>query len=132
MSEVWSGPRFFHYSLPALCKKSQAMNPINRAVRKASHSPLRYKVGCIGLNRQGQPIVYTSNSPRFKRRGGSVHAEMAMMRLYPKVVRTILLLRVGRSGNLLPIDPCPACARKAVELGIKIVTVQTEQAMSLF
>jgi len=99
------------------------MNPISRAIQKAKRSPCRYKISCIGLNKQGQPIVYSSNSPRFKKAGGSVHAEMAMMKKYPKVVRTVVLVRVGVKGNILPIDPCPACARKAWELGIKIVNI---------
>jgi len=99
------------------------MNPISRAIQKAKRSTCRFKISCIGLNKQGQPIVYSNNSPRFKRAGGSVHAEMSMMKKYPKVVRTIVLIRVGGSGDLLPIDPCPACARKAKELGIKIVSV---------
>jgi len=99
------------------------MKPIQRAIQKAKRSPCRYKISCIGLNKQGQPIVYSSNSPRFKKVGGSVHAEMAMMKRYPKVVRTIVLVRVSKSGCLLPIDPCPTCARKARELGIKIVSV---------
>jgi len=52
--------------------------------------------------------------------GGGIHAEMALMAQYRKNIHHILIVRVGRSGNFLPIDPCEMCSAKAADLGIKI------------
>lgn len=57
-------------------------------------------------------------------RGGGVHAEMQVMLKGGPGLKTILICRVGRGGDILPIDPCPTCKRKADELGIKIISVE--------
>jgi hypothetical protein len=41
---------------------------------------------------------------------------------YPSV-KTIIIARVGRAGDVRPLSPCFACSEKARELGIKIVSV---------
>jgi hypothetical protein len=35
----------------------------------------------------------------------------------------ILICRVGKGGNLRPIDPCPNCKKVADKLDIKIETI---------
>jgi len=93
---------------------------ISRARRKAASSSCRFKIAAIGIG--SRRIVYRSNQPRYTRSGGSIHAEMAVMRehCHGNQIREILLLRVGAGGRLLPIHPCAACAAKAKELGIRI------------
>lgn len=94
---------------------------LDRALRKANSSMCRIKIAAISVWK-GR-IVYASNRPRYMRKGGGVHAEMALMRRYGKAISEILILRTNKSGHLLPIEPCEVCARKARELGIKIKTI---------
>lgn len=94
------------------------------AIRKAKKSICTYKVSAIGLNKRGEVIGKTFNSPWLDKRRGSSHAEMALMKKYSKRgLKTIILVRVNNDGKLLPIDPCDVCAKKAQELGIKIKTI---------
>jgi hypothetical protein len=96
----------------------------NLAVKKAKQSTCTYRVSALGLNKKGE-VVYTSfNKSRFMRPGGAVHAEMDVMLKGGPGVKTIIICRVGRSGDILPIEPCEACRRKAEELGIKIISVE--------
>jgi hypothetical protein len=94
-----------------------------RLKRKASKSPCKYRVGALGLDFRNKPILVAFNSQRFSRKGGGLHSEMALMKKAPKSLRTIIICRIGMGGILLPIDPCPACSRKAEKLGIKIISI---------
>lgn len=96
---------------------------LDRLRKKALGSSCKYKVSAIGLNKRGEVICSCTNMPRFSRYGGSVHAEMHVMRKAGPGLTTIILCRVGSKGNLLKIDPCPKCAEKAKELGVKIMQV---------
>jgi hypothetical protein len=93
------------------------------AVSKALQSLCTYKVSALGLNKKGEIIYKSTNKHRFDRLGGSVHAEMDVMLRAGPGLAMIVLCRVGRSGDILPIHSCPACQRKADELGVKIVPV---------
>jgi tRNA(Arg) A34 adenosine deaminase TadA len=95
-----------------------------RLLKKAEQSSQKYRVSAIGLNARGVPIATAFNAPRFDRRGGSIHAEMKIMRSTPKSLKTIVIARLGATGKVLPIDPCPACAAKAKDLGIRIKTIK--------
>jgi cytidine deaminase len=94
------------------------------AIKKAKQSSCTYKVSAIGLNKRGEIIYKAINKQRFYRRGGGLHAEMEVMRKAGPRLKTIILCRVGRGGDLRPIDPCPVCAKKASELSVKIITVK--------
>jgi hypothetical protein len=37
-----------------------------------------------------------------------------------------VLLRIGRGGDILPIDPCEKCQKLLDKYGIKVVTVKGE------
>ncbi len=96
------------------------------AVRKAKKSLCSHRVSAIGLNKKGEIIGKTFNSPWLDKRRGNSHAEMALMKRYSKRgLKTIIITRVNKSGELLPIDPCDVCARTARELGIKIKTIRS-------
>lgn len=99
---------------------------VKRAINKALTSQCKYCVSALGFNRRGELIYSASNRPRFSREGGSVHAEMGVMLKAGPGLRTIVLCRANRAGDLLPISPCHTCAKKAEELGIKIITLQGE------
>jgi len=102
-----------------MCKLEQ------RAIRKAQQSNCKFKVSALGLNRDGICVCSATNQSRFSRYGGGIHAEMRIMaQAAQKGVKTILICRVGKGGDLRPIDPCPVCAKTAAKKGIKIITVK--------
>lgn len=96
-----------------------------RLKRKAKQSACNFKIAAFGLNSNGDVVSKQTNRPRFARKGGGIHAEMAVMReARQKGVVYILLCRISKdSGNLMPIHPCPVCQAKADELGIKIQSI---------
>ena len=95
------------------------------AIKVAVRSSCRYKVSAIALDKRGNVLSTASNRPRFAKLSGGMHAEMAVWR---KVnvgdVRVVLIARVNKAGDLLPIDPCATCKRVLTRLGIKIKTVR--------
>jgi len=95
-----------------------------KAKKKASQSGCKFKISAIGLNSRGEAVISKVNRSRFAKKGGGIHAEMAVMTKARKMgIKTIIVCRVGRDGKFLPIDACAACSKKAAELGIKIITV---------
>jgi len=94
------------------------------AKKKALKSECRYKVSAIGVNAKGEVIASCTNRRRFSKLGGSIHAEMQVMKTAPKSLSTIILCRVGKRGLLRPIDPCIVCSTKAKELGVKILPIR--------
>ena len=95
-----------------------------RLIRKALKSACRYKVAALGINDKGDIIGFACNSPRFCKEGGSLHAEIALMKKYGKRIKTIYICRVNPKGAVLPIHACRVCKDKADKLGIKILSVE--------
>jgi len=115
-------------SLYVMKKKLRDKQLVSRAVAKASQSKCNAKIAALGFNSRGQCVAKSFNQKRFLRKGGGLHAEMILMReSRRKGIVTILICRVGKSGDLLPVDPCLTCAQKAEELGIKIFTVPVDE-----
>ena len=100
---------------------------------KASHSPCTSKVSAIAFDAKGDILGHVTNShsknwnvlekEKVGRAGTAEHSERRLMQRYSSLIKTIVICRVGRSGNLRPIDPCPACQRVAAKYGIKIVSL---------
>lgn len=99
---------------------------IKKAISKAKQSKCDFKISAIGFNKKGELIGSSFNVSRIPKKGGGIHAEMKLMARYREHLKTILICRTNQSGDLLPIDPCDACARKAQELGIKIISIRKE------
>lgn len=99
-----------------------------RMKKKASASPSQYKICCVALDKKGDVIGYTTNKfrkdnvqPLF---GSGLHAEaFCMAKYYALGIKTLVIMRVGNSGDVLPIDPCEKCQEMANKLGIKILSV---------
>lgn len=100
-------------------------NIIKLAKNKALQSLCRYKVSAIGLNRKGDIIVTAINKPMFSTHHGGQHAEMEIVRK-KKGVSSIIICRVNKSGDLLPIDPCTKCKEMAERLNIKIYSLRSK------
>lgn len=95
-----------------------------RLIKKAAQSTGKYRVAAIGLNGRGVAIASSTNTPRFQKKGGGVHAEMKVMKSSPRSLKTIIIARLGATGDLLPIHPCEACARQAEQMSITIRTIE--------
>ncbi len=99
---------------------------MQEAMGKACQSKLKFKVSAIAFDAHGDYLDRARNSHRngMTGKGKGLHAEMALMKKYGARIKTIIICRVGNSGNLLPIDPCSACAGLAGKLGITIVSIE--------
>jgi cytidine deaminase len=96
---------------------------IERAMKKAFDSPCHYKISATGFDKKGQVLGVVFNKPRFSKYKGGLHAEASIIKRYGQNVKTIMICRVNNTGELLPIEPCEACAKLADKLGIRIVSI---------
>ena len=99
-------------------------NILDVAINKAKQSPSKYKISAIGLDHRGKLLGSAFNSPRFGRYGGGLHAEMRLLHRYGTNVKTVIVCRVGLSGDILPIDSCPRCKKVLDKLGIKVLSIR--------
>lgn len=100
---------------------------------KASNSSCTYKISAIALDSKGNVLGHAVNQHshgwnvlekyNVGRPGTAMHAERRLLSQYAGVVKTIIICRVGRSGNIRPIDPCEACQKAARKYGVKIMSV---------
>lgn len=100
---------------------------------KASHSPCTYRISGIAFSKKGNVLGYcTNNHSKWQvlekfpigRAGTAEHCEKRLIQKFGRRIHTIIICRIGRSGNVLPIDPCPSCAKLATKYGITIKTIQ--------
>lgn len=96
---------------------------IQRYIKKASKSVCRFKILAIGFDKKGDCIGNSTNYPRMLKTMGGLHAEINLIRRYGNAIKKIVILRVGHSGNLLPIKPCINCEKVMNKLGIKLFTI---------
>lgn len=117
---------------------AKAISKINHSVvnllcEKASHSPCTYRISAIAFDAKGDILGHSTNnhSPNWNvclkesvgRSGTGQHAERVLLRRYKNLVKTILICRIGRSGIIRPIDPCPTCKKVAAKYGVKIISI---------
>lgn len=96
---------------------------IKRAKKKAEQSICRYKISALGFNKRGELLYSSINKKRFPGKGRGLHAEMNVMKHSGPGLDIIYICRINESGELLPIDPCNTCLKKAQELNIKIISI---------
>ena len=97
---------------------------IEIARNKAKQSSARFQISAVGFDRRGKYLGTAFNYSRFNRHGGGVHAEMALLHKFGPKIKTILICRVGKAGELRPIDPCIRCKKVLDKMKIKIMTVK--------
>ena len=100
---------------------------------KATHSPCTYKISAICFDKKGNVLGHATNSHSKNwnvldkcgegREGTTRHAERVLLERYRDLVKTIVICRIGRSGNLRPINPCKTCIKAAAKYGAKIISV---------
>ena len=99
-------------------------NLLSRIKRKASQSTCKSRVAALGFNRRGQCVASAVNRPRLSRKGGGIHAEEQIFKVARKKgITKILICRVGKGGELRPIEACESCSKTAKKLGIDITSV---------
>lgn len=112
-----------------MSKAVKKTNPalMDMLLKKASQSISKYKISAIAFDNKGDILGTVTNtyncSWKAPRKGTGRHAERRLISRYGKLIKTILICRVGLAGDILPIDACPTCQKVADKLGIKIVSV---------
>lgn len=106
---------------------------IHRTLKqKARKSCCTYRISAVAFDRKGDILGYVTNRHSIwnvverdgvGRIGTGIHAERRLMAQYGKNISSIVICRIGHSGDILPIDPCPVCKKAAEKLGIKIYSV---------
>lgn len=111
-----------------MCEAIENPAIIERLRKKCFQSPSQYRIACVALNKKGEVLGYTTN--KFRKDhikpliGSGLHAEAySMARYYPFGLKTLVIMRIGLSGNILPIDPCEDCQKMAKKLGVTIQSV---------
>lgn len=105
------------------------MNPaIKDAVfKKATHSPSHLRMAGVAFNKKGEILGIMSNGFRQENikpgRFCGDHVEKKLIARYGSLISKIILMRIGRAGAILPIDPCPKCQKLLDKYGIKAMTI---------
>jgi len=100
---------------------------IAKLIRKAKQSICHIRVSALGFNQSGDLVASSTNSPYKNGKGKGLHAEQVLFsQAKRKGIVRIIICRIGKGGNLLPIDPCKKCATIADKMGIRIDTVPME------
>lgn len=117
-----------------MAKKALEVNPAVESLlrEKALRSSCTYKVSAVAFDKKGDILGHAVNkhskwdvldNGEGGRSGTARHCERILIERYSQNIKTIVICRVGRGGELRPIDPCPACRKAAAKYGIKIVSV---------
>ncbi len=107
------------------------INPslVNLLKKQAEKSPSTYRIGGIAFSNKGNILGTAYNAFRAERlnpgRGIGRHCEATLIRKYGHSISTILIMRIGNGGDILPIEPCAVCKKLADKFGIKIVSIKT-------
>lgn len=95
--------------------------------KQAEKSPASYRIGGIAISQRGNILGTSFSSFRTEcitpGKGTGRHCEAALIKRYGRKIATIIIMRIGNSGNVLRIEPCANCQKMADKLGIKIVSV---------
>lgn len=97
--------------------------------QKAKQSPSKYRISAIALDKKGDILgvahnTYSKYGKEMSNKFLGAHAERRLMERYSHNIKTIIIMRIGRGGDILPIDPCCMCSSIAKKLGIKIISVR--------
>ena len=94
------------------------------AYRKAKQSISNYKISAIAISKNGNVLATGINRPRYGCVRG-IHAEEEVLKKAgANNIAVIILCRINRYGEVLPIDPCEKCQKILNKYGIKVKTVE--------
>jgi hypothetical protein len=117
-----------------MSKKAKVSTAIESLLKEeANCSPCTYRISAIAFDKKGDILGHATNSHSLNwnvlekeqagRAGTALHAEKKLMAQYGRLIKTIVICRIGRSGVVRPIDACPSCKRAAAKYGIKIISL---------
>lgn len=99
-----------------------------RMVKKGISVTNTYKVVCAAFNHHGELLGIVSNTFRNDNvkpaRFAGYHAEMRAIHRWGLAIKSMIIMRIGRSGDILPIDCCPKCESVLNKLEIKVFKVR--------
>ena len=97
----------------------------DKLINKAKQSLCKSRVAALGFNGKNECVISTVNKTLLCKKGGGLHAEEQIFKVARKMgIERILICRIGKGNDLLPIIPCASCARTAKKLGIVINTIK--------
>ena len=97
------------------------MTLIDRLRKKATQTVYsKYNIVAVGFSKKGNMLDIMTNTPAYHHRTFNTHAECRMMLRYGNKLGTIAIVRFGKSGDRLPIHPCPQCRALAKSYNVKI------------
>ena len=104
---------------------------LERMRKKGLNVSNNYKVVVAAFTKRGNCLGIVSNSYRKDNitpaRFSGYHSEMKALHKWGPAVDTLVLMRVGRSGEIRPIDCCPKCAAVLKKCGVKVLKLQTDR-----
>jgi len=104
---------------------------IQKLVDKAEQTTTCYRVSAIAFSKKGEILGSATNSFKMDGRpagkGSGIHAERRLIQRYKNNIHTIVICRIGLSGDILPIHPCETCKKVADKMGIKIISVKGDE-----
>ncbi len=111
-------PRLSSNSLPIIVKQLG---------KKAAQSRSKYRISAMGFDKRGEFIGRAFNGlppdGLEGKPGIGVHAEYKLIMKYGDLLKTIIISRIGHSGEWRPIKPCQNCQKLAEKLGVKLITI---------
>jgi len=99
---------------------------IKKAYKRSTFTYCKFKVCAFCYDRRGRLLGITYALPRFNKQGGGLHAEMLGLQRWGTRIKRITLVRFGKSGDFLPIDPCKNCNRVLNKLNIKVDILESK------
>lgn len=96
--------------------------------KKASTNSSQYHLAAAGFNKKGELLSIETNAFRRDNIGvkkySGAHCEMRLIIRHGLKLHSIVLLRIGNKGDILPIDPCQKCKAILNKLGIKVYPIR--------
>jgi cytidine deaminase len=96
--------------------------------KKAASNSSQYHLAAAGFNKKGELLSIETNAFRRDNVGvkkySGAHCEMRLLIRHGMKLNSIVLLRIGNRGDILPIDPCPKCRAVLNKLGIKVYPIR--------
>lgn len=114
---------------PCLNRLKYDIVPRMKKKLKPNKENLKYRIAAIAFTKKGNFIDIRYNNFRMglsNRKGAGLHAEQDLIHRYGNKIDTIYILRVGGTGDPLPIHPCEVCKSIAEKRDIKIIPLHEE------
>ena len=100
---------------------------LERMRKKALKSRSKFLICAVAFSKKNSILGINFSRPSSNRHCLANHAETGLiLSIGGNKIDRILVCRVGRQGNCLPIDPCKGCQNIADRFKIKIETVPAD------